>query len=446
MHSLSYYVTTFKHRRQTMLPVSRSDEHIYHVPKFDLDKGDVKDFINELRGFHEQFADCFHRSESREHFFNYMAGQFSDLERKSIEPIALAIKDGNVRAMQRFVSVAQWDDDKILSKYRNCIDDDLGSPDGALIFDETGFLKKGQDSIGVARQYCGTVGKVDNCQVGVFAAYVSENGYALVDKRLFIPEQWFTDEYRARRKKCNLPEDTVFRTKPQLAAEMLQSIHKENILPFKYVLGDSIYGISPEFIETADSLPGITYFVSVPKNTLCWLKRPMTITKQYRWGGKRRTKTVLVDKNSKPMSVGDLARNINDYFWYRRRVSEGTKGPIVYEFTRRQVILSAAGLPEKTVWLLIRRTIGDDPQYSFFISNASSSMRLKTFVWLSGLRWAIEQCFEETKSELGMDHYEVRKFMGWHHHILTCMLAHFFLWHLKIRMGKKSTIYYAIAA
>jgi SRSO17 transposase len=429
-----------------MLPATRRDEHLYSVPKFDIDKGDVEDFINELRGFHEQFADCFHRSESREHFFNYMAGQFSELERKSIEPIALAVEHGNVRAMQRFVSVAQWDDANIISKYRSCVNDDLGSSNGALVFDESGFPKKGQESIGVARQYCGTVGKVDNCQVGVFAAYVSESGYSLVDKRLFVPEQWFTDEYSARREKCNLPEDVMFRTKPQLAAEMLQAIHNEDTLPFKYVLGDSVYGISPDFIGTAESLPGVIYMVSVPKSTLCWLKRPMTITKQYRWGGKTKSKTVLADTDSKPITIGNLAKNINDYFWYRRQVSEGTKGPIVYEFTRRQVILSGAGLPEKTVWLLIRRTIGDDPEYSFFISNASSSTRLKTLVWLSGLRWAIEQCFEETKTELGMDHYEVRKFMGWHHHILTCLLAHFFLWHLKIRMGKKSTIYYAVAA
>ena len=429
-----------------MLPVTRRDEHLYSVPKFDIGKGDVKDFINELRGFHEQFADCFHRSESREHFFKYMSGQFSDLERKSIEPIALAVKDGNVRAMQRFVSIAQWDDDNILSKYRSFVNDYLGSSNGTLIFDESGFLKKGQDSIGVARQYCGTAGKVDNCQVGVFAAYVSDSGYSLVDKRLFIPEQWFTDEYHTRREKCNLPEDTVFRAKPQLAAEMLQALDEEKTLPFKYVLGDSIYGISPEFIETVENLPGITYMVSVPKSTLCWLKRPMTITKQYRWGGKTKSKTVLLGTDSKPIAVGKLAKNINDYFWYRRQVSEGTKGPIVYEFTRRRVVLSAAGLPEKTVWLLIRRTIGDDPKYSFFVSNESSNTRLKTLVWLSGLRWAIEQCFEETKTELGMDHYEVRKFMGWHHHILTCMLAHFFLWHLKIRMGKKSAIHYAVAA
>jgi len=429
-----------------MLPVTRCDEHLYPVPKFDLGKGDIKNFGNELIGFHEQFAGCFQRSESREHFFNFMAGQFSDLERKSIEPIALALKDANVRSMQRFVSDAPWDDDQILSKYRSLINDDLGSADAALIFDESGFVKKGQDSAGVARQYCGNIGKVENCQVGVFAAYVSEYGYSLIDKRLFIPEKWFADNYRVRRQKCKVPADARFQTKPELAVEMLDAINRENVLPYKYVLADSVYGVSPEFISAVEALPDKVYFVSVPKDTQCWLKRPMTITKAYRWGGKARQKTFLADPDTKPLSVEEVAKNINDYFWYRRQVSEGTKGPIVYEFTRRQIILSAAGVPQKTVWLLIRRTLEGDVKYSYFISNASPSTRLKTLVWLSGLRWAIEQCFEETKTELGMDHYEVRKLPGWHHHMLTCMLAHFFLWHLKIRMGKKSTVTYSVAA
>jgi hypothetical protein len=172
----------------------------------------------------------------------------------------------------------------------------------------------------------------------------------------------------------------------------------------------------------------------------------MTHSHKYRHKGKTKTKTVLVDNQSKPISLRYLARKINDYFWYRREVSEGSKGPIIYEFTRRQIVLCHDGLPQKTVWLLIRRTLGDNPEYSYFLCNASSSVRLKTLIWLSGLRWSIEQCFEEAKTELGMDHYEVRKFKGWHHHMLTCMLAHFFLWHLKIRLGKKSTIYYSITA
>jgi len=429
-----------------MLPVTRSDEYLYAVPKFDLGKSDIKDFHNELKGYHEQFADCFQRSESREHFFNYMAGQFSELERKSIEPIALAVKDANVRSMQRFISDAPWDDDRIIFKYRSFVNEDLGSPDAALIFDESGFLKKGQDSVGVGRQYCGSVGKVDNCQVGVFAGYASQYGYALVDKRLFIPEKWFTDDYRDRRKKCKVPGDATYRTKPELATEMLQAISQENVLPFKYVLADKIYGASPEFISAVEALPGKIYMVTVTKDTQCWLKRPMTITKKYRWGGETREKTVLADPGSKPLTVEELGKNINDYFWYRRQVSEGAKGPIVYEFTRRQIILSLGGLPQKTVWLLIRRSLGDDPKYSYFLCNAPQSTKLKRLIWLSGIRWAIEQCFEETKTELGMDHYEVRKLPGWHHHMLTCIMAHFFLWHLKIRMGKKSTVHYSVAA
>ncbi len=429
-----------------MLPEIRYDEYLYQVPKFDVNKNDIKEFANELRGFHQQFADCFNRSESREHFYNYMAGQFSDLERKSIEPIALAVKDGNVRAMQRFVSDSPWDDTNIGIKYRSMVNVDLGSPNGALIFDESGFVKKGDDSIGVARQYCGTIGKVDNCQVGVFAAYTSEQGYAIIDKRLYIPEKWHNDEYGIRREKCGLPKDATFRTKPELAADMLKEVYSENILPFKYVLADSIYGMSPEFIEAVEAIPGVIYFVSVSKKTRCWLKQPLTITQKYRWGGQAKTRTIIADNAGKPISVNELAKNIHDYFWYRRTVSEGTKGPIVYEYTRRQVILAGDGLPQKNVWLLIRRTLGDDPEYSYFICNASSSVGLKTLVWLSGLRWAIEQCFEELKTDLGMDHYEVRKYMGWHHHILTCMMAHFFLWHLKIRLGKKSTVHYSVAA
>ena len=429
-----------------MLPICREDEYLYNIPKFDLDKNDIDDFMNELKGFHEQFYDCFHRSESRDHFYKYMAGQFSDIEKKSIEPIALAMEDGNVRAMQRFVSESVWDDNKIEAKYQEMVAEDLGTPDGVLIFDESGFPKKGKESIGVSSQYCGNIGKVDNCQVGVFASYASEYGYCLVDKRLFIPEKWFDEDYSERRQKCKLPDEYFFQTKPQLASEMLTKIVDEKRLPFKYITADSVYGMSPEFVGTVESLPDIVFLLSISKDTPCWLRKPMITTKHYRRDGVDKTKTTLSDSDNKPLKVEKLAKSINDFFWYRRKVSEGTKGPIVYEFTRRRVWLSSNGLPGNARWLLIRRTLGDDPEFAYFVSNTSANASFSTLIWLSGIRWAIEQCFEETKSELGMDHYEVRKFQGWHHHILTCMLAHFFLWHLKIRLGKKSKIYYAVAA
>jgi SRSO17 transposase len=429
-----------------MLTQQRADEATLSIPKFDIEKTEIPGFMSELKAFHGVFADCFARSELREHFFRYMVGQFSQLERKSIEPIALSVKDGKIRAMQRFVSDAVWDEDRILEKYRRMVNEDLGDEDGVLIFDESGFVKKGEDSIGVSKQYCGSVGKVENSQVGVFAAYASPQGYALVDKRLYIPQKWFGPEFKDRREKCELPPEIQFKTKAELATEMLHSLSGEGHIPFRYVLADSVYGEHPAFIEAVERCPGLSYFVSVQSDTLCWLTMPITREKTYQYRGRVKKKTVIETTEKKPISVTSLAHSIHDFFWYRRKVSEGTKGPIEYEFTKRRVVLAKNGAPQKTLWLFIRRTIGKSPAYSFFLSNAPVSTRLKTFVWLSGLRWAIEQCFEETKGELGMDHYEVRKFRGWHHHILTCMLAHFFLWHLKIRLGKKSTIYYAVAA
>ncbi len=419
-------------------------EGVFEAPKFDIKAEDVRNFVHELRGFHEVFADCFHRSESRGHFFHYMAGQFSPLERKSIEPIAIAVENGKVRPMQRFVSDAYWNVPKIMSKYRCMVKEDFGDPKGVLIFDETGFVKKGDDSVGVARQYCGGIGKVENCQTGVFAAYASPHGYALVDKRLFMPEHWFTDEYAEKRRKCNVPDEVQFRSKPQLAVEMLEDLQKDGQLQFTYVLADSIYGASPQFIDAVERT-GLRYFVSTASDTLCWLKRPISRKKTYKYRGKIKEKIVLESTEKKPVSAKTIAEGIHDVFWYRRKVSEGTKGPIEYEFTKKEVVLSRDGLPTKTVWLIIKRTMDENPTYSYYLSNALGSTKLPVFIWLSGLRWAIEQCFEETKSELGMDHYEVRKYQGWHHHILTCMLAHFFLWHLKIRMGKKSAVYYGLA-
>jgi SRSO17 transposase len=429
-----------------MLPECRTSGDVFAIPKFSVIKQDVDSFVNELRGFHGEFRDCFARSESRQNFFRYMVGQFSDIERKSIEPIALSVSDGQVRSMQRFVSDVVWDENKILSNYRSMVGEDLGEPNGVLIFDETGFVKKGGDSAGVGKQYCGTVGKVENCQVGVFAAYASRYGYCFLDRRLFIPQDWFTDEYAERRKKCRFPEDLEFKTKPQLAVEMFRELENQESISFKYVVADSIYGSSPEFIEAIESCVGLTYFVSVPSDTLCWLRQPITRKKTYKYKGQERTRTVVDKTEKKPLPLKTIAHSINDYFWYRRTVSEGTKGPIDYEFTKRRVIISKAGLPWKQVWLVIKRTLGDNPEYSYYISNAPLSTKLKTFVWLSGVRWAIEQCFEESKTELGMDHYEVRKLPGWQHHVLTCILAHFFLWHLKIRLGKKSTGYYSVAA
>jgi SRSO17 transposase len=422
-----------------MLPACRTDDATYTISTFDVVPGDVEGFMDELWAFQSAFHDCFARSEPRAHFFDYMVGQFSPLERKSIEPMALRVEGGTVRGLQRFIREVHWDEEQMLWNYHQLVAEAMGEPDGVLMFDETGFVKKGKDSAGVARQYCGSLGKVENCQVGVFAGYASRQGYALVDKRLFLPEVWFTEAYAARRAKCQVPSEVTFATKPQLAATMLQAIVHAGLLPFKYVVADCLYGNSPEFLDAVDACVGVTTFVAIPAETRCWLQRPRTEDKTYTYKGEVRSKRVVGAPTTAPRSVAAVAASLPASSWYQRTVSEGTKGPITYAFARQRVTLCKDGLPERTVWLVIKRALGDEPTYSYYISNAPASTPLRTFVWLSGLRWAVEQCFEEGKTELGMDQYEVRKYPGWHHHMLTTMLAHFFLWHLKLRLGKKSS-------
>src|SRR5215472_12840277 len=162
-----------------MLPVCRTAGEGFAIPTFDLTPGDVDGFMEELWAFQSAFHDCFARSEPRAHFFDYMVGQFSKLERKSIEPIALQVEGGTIRGLQRFISDVVWDEDQMRWNYHQLVAEEMGDPDGVLMFDETGFVKKGTDSVGVARQYCGTLGKVENCQVGVFAGYASRQGSAL---------------------------------------------------------------------------------------------------------------------------------------------------------------------------------------------------------------------------------------------------------------------------
>jgi SRSO17 transposase len=429
-----------------MLPVCRTAGDGFSIPTFDVAPSDVEGFMDALQEFQSAFHDCFARSEPRVHFFDYMVGQFSKLERKSIEPMALQVAGGTIRGMQRFISDVRWDEEQMVWNYHQLVAEEMGDPEGVLMFDETGFVKKGTDSVGVARQYCGPLGKVENCQVGVFAGYASRHGYALVDKRLFLPEAWWTDAYAGRRTKCNVPDTLTFQSKPQLAAAMLQAIAHEALLPFKYVVADCLYGNSPDFLDAVDACVGVTTFVAIPSETRCWLQRPQTEDKTYIYKGDVRAKRVIVAPTNAPSSVAALAASLPASSWYQRTVSEGTKGPIASAFARRRVTLCKDSLPDRTVWLVIKRTLGANPVYSYYISNAPESTPWRTFVWLSGLRWAIEQCFEEGKTELGMDHYEVRKYAGWHHHMLTTMLAHFFLWHLKLRLGKKSASPHHIAA
>jgi SRSO17 transposase len=211
-----------------------------------------------------------------------------------------------------------------------------------------------------------------------------------LEKRLFLPEEWCSDAAGPRRIKGRVPKELAFRTKPQLAADMLRTLHDEGILPFKYVVADCLYGNSPDFLAAVEVYPELVYLVAIPADTRCWLQGPVVEHKQYRYKGEVRTKRQVVSKDRRPPSVEAIAKGIPDCFWYRRTVSEGTKGPIAYEFTKRRVTLCRDGLPDRTVWLVLKRSLGEEPTYWYYISNAPLSSRLPLFVWLSGVRWAME--------------------------------------------------------
>jgi SRSO17 transposase len=219
---------------------------------------------------------------------------------------------------------------------------------------------------------------------------------------------------------------------------MLRHIVHEGLLPCRDIVAACLYGHSPAFLDAVDACSGITALVASPSEPRCWLQRPRIEDKSYRYQRAARSKHGVADPDREPSMVATLAASLPASSGYRRKVSEGPKGPITYEFARQRGTLCKNGLPDRTVWLVIKRTLGAEPSYADAISNAPASLPLSPWVWLSGRRWAVEQCFEEGKTERGMDHYEIRKYAGWHHHMLTTILAHFFLWHLKRCLGKTS--------
>ena len=306
----------------------------------------------------------------------------------------------------------------------------MADPDGVLSVDGSDFPKKGKESVGVARQYCGRLGKVDNCQVGVFLGYASPKGYALLDRRLFIPEKWFSEEYRERRQKCQIPDDLCFKTKIELALEMIHELHRQGRFPAQWITCDEFFGRDSAFL---DQLPtGISYFAEVLCNTRVWLKRPRAVLPRYSGRG-RRPEKVKVSTPSRTVSA--LSKN-HQLGWQTVHLAEGAKGPIVAEVTRLRVIESRNAAPGKEIWLFIRRSL-DQKDIKYFVSNAPVDCSMEEMSRVCTLRWPIEQCFREGKSELGMDHYEHRSWEAWHRHMTFVFIAQLFLLRVRQKFKKK---------
>src|SRR4051794_6475553 len=404
-------------------------------PTGNLAPRDVETLADALLAYHAEFAPLFRRAEQRHWALQYLQGQLLDLERKSIEPMALALAAGDVQAMQQFISVGAWDAAALLERHQALVAASLGDPaTGVLIFDGCDFPKQGPESVGVAPQWCGALGKVANCQASVVACYASARGYTLVDRRLCLPERWFSEAYQARRQRCGVPADQPPQTAPELAGELITTLHRRGVLPFQWVTCDEHFGNNPALLD-AVAAAGVYYLAEVPHPTRVWRERPPTAVPPRRGRGRPPTRERVGPAAPAPLRVDHLAEQLAADPWTPAVIKEGAKGPLAAEFAFVRAVAVRDELPGPDVWVVLRRSLGETPELKTYLSNAPAATPPATLVWVSGMRWPVESAILECKSELGMDHYEVRGWVGWHHHLTMTFLAHHFLVRLRLQLG-----------
>lgn len=405
------------------------------VPCMDLTEEDLDTLAQELADFHAQFHSYFGRSEHHCLGLAYLSGLLSNSSAKSVEPIALELLgEGRVRSLQRFMKNCVWDHQGIEEAHQAMLSTQISAPNGMINLDSSEFSKKGRESVGVARQYCGRLGKVDNCQSGVFVGYSSNKGYGLLSAQLYLPEIWFSDVYADRRAKTGVPEDLTFKTKLQIAHELIEKVRKTNNFSAKWIGCDSTFGSDAHFLK---ALPeDLLYFASIRSNIKVFAQRPKMVTPEYKGRGRPSHKLGLAPGEKPAQTVAQIALDTSQP-WQRVTLAEGAKGPIVADVLCLRVYPSRKGLPEdKPLWLFIRRLTDGQLKYAF--SNAPEDVPFSELCEAATMRWPIEQCFQDGKSQVGMDHYEHRSWNAWHRHMIYVFLALHFLHRLRIRFKKNS--------
>ena len=401
------------------------------APECNLTEQDIEQFLEEMTGYIEMFEPAFQRAEQLERSKAYLRGLLGDTPRKNVERMALDWGE-QARSMQHFIGQSPWKPEPVIAIHQRLVAETLGEVDGVALIDESGVVKQGDDSVGVAAQYCGSVGKVANSQVGVYLGYASRKGYSLIEGQLFMPESWFDEEYVDKRTACGVPEEVRRQTKPEIGLELLRRAIQRGGLPFAWVTADELYGDSPAFRDGVAEL-NKWYFTEIKCSTLLWRCRPEVYVPEWKGRGRRPTRLRLRNPADRPVSVQELVGSIPKEGWTIATIKEGSKGPIVCNFAFLRIIESRANLPGPEIWLIFRRNLDDPTEVKFYFSNAPVDTSLIEFVRISGMRWPIEIIFEEAKGEVGFDHYEMRSWLGWHHHMLLVALAHHFLVRLRVR-------------
>lgn len=354
---------------------------------------DLEMSLKQLKEFAKPYLALLPRVEMQRHGNDFLKGLLADLERKSVEPIAEYL-DQDRRPLQYFIGESPWEHEWILDKLSDQVAQDLGEPNGVLVIDPSAFPKKGKDSVGVARQWCGRLGKTENCQVGVFLGYVSNQGHTVVDQRLYLPRSWSRD--KIRRKKCHLPKNVRFKTTQSLAIEMLRK--RRSIFPHRWVVADDEFGRGYKFREALHVM-GERYLLEIPANLSV---RPLLERRPRKRSGKghaRKAAFLQARTWKDTLTSGD---------WEKISSRDTTKGPLIVWAARVRVqTMDKRRRSKRAHWLLVIKTDEKVPEYRYYVSNAEKDVWLKEMVHAASARYWIEDCFQRAKGEVGLDHYEV---------------------------------------
>jgi SRSO17 transposase len=396
-----------------------------------MDERAFEEIAATFAAFHRRFAPLFGRKEARRRSEQYVRGLLvQQTDRRNAENLAELVEGATPRAFQRLLTEAPWSAEAVIAELQAFLGERLGADDGVFVLDDSGFPKQGTKSVGVARQYSGTLGKVANCQVGVFLAYVSARGRALADAALYLPERWADDPPRCRA--AGVPAAVPFQTKPALGLALLRRARERGQLAGRWVTADEAYGGVPTFRDALDAA-GWRYVLEVSATTTAWpvtAEAPPPVVP----GEHTRPRPDL----QPPRSVADLAATLPGTGWQVLTVAEGAQGPRAYQFAAVRIREAAGAVPGRLGWALWRRNL-DGSELKHYLSNAPAETPLTRLAVVASWRWPIETEFEQAKNEAGLDEYEVRSWQGWHHHITLALLANAFLLSLEQEWGGKSS-------
>ena len=403
-----------------------------------MDADQIRQLRPKLSRFLKRFDDCFQRKDTGSHLPVYIRGQLSDLPDKSVEPMAVKARIAP-RTLQEFLSQLQWDQDKMRDRLQEIVRTEHAATHGLGIFDETSFVKKVVKTPGVQRQWCGAVGKKENCTVTVHLGYACDDFHCLLDGELFLPESWSNDRERCR--EAGIPDAMIYRPKWRIALELYDRAIGNGVV-LEWLTFDEGYGGKPEFLREL-SRRQQRFVGEVPRSFTGWLKAPRVVTRSFRRKRRGRGRKIpRLAAGSRPARrVDDLLkqRAFRAQPWQRWRIKDGQKGPMVWEVKHALFYpKDESGLPGTPLHLIVARDVLDPQMVKFFVSNAPPETPLQPLLLVAFSRWRVERCFEDHKGEVGLDHYEGRRYLGLKRHLALSAVSFLFLARMRQEFGGKN--------